>query len=429
MTPISPPSPPPSPRRILLASMVGTAIEFYDFYIYATAAALVFATLFFPKGNPSLAQFASFATFGVAFFARPIGGIVFGHFGDRIGRKSTLVTSLLLMGGSTFLIAFLPSYVLWGWWAPACLCLLRFGQGFGLGGEWGGAALLAIENAPRGWEARYGTAPQQGAPVGYFIANGFFLLIATQMGSADFIAWGWRIPFLGSAAMVAIGLWIRLKLTETPAFAAALADAAPPLVPLGTVLKHHWRAAILGSIASVACFMVFYIMTVTSLNYGVNTLHYSRSAFLGVQVAAIPLMAVGVHFAGWLADTRLNPARVLGLGTVLTIVAGALLPVMMVRDSVLTVWLFLAFTAFVMGLVYGPLGAFLPSLFPVAVRYSGVSFSFNLAAILGGALTPIVAGWLVEKGGLPYVGAYLAGAGVVSLIALLAHPSPARAAR
>ncbi len=412
-------APAASHRRVLAASMVGTAVEFYDFYIYATAATLVFATLYFPKGNPGLAQLAAFATFGVAFFARPIGGIAFGHFGDKIGRKSTLVASLLLMGGSTFLIAFLPSYLLWGWWAPATLCLLRFGQGFGLGGEWGGAALLANENAPKGWEARYGSAPQLGAPVGFIFANGGMLLIASQLSHDDFISWGWRIPFLGSALMVAIGLWIRLKLTETPAFAAALKAHAPPDVPMGAVLKHHWRVALLGSIASIACFMVFYIMSVFTLNHGTKVLGYSYKGFLGAEVAAIPTMAAGILFAGWLADTKLSPAKVLGIGTLLTIVAGALLPLMLVRDHLLVVWLFLAFTAFVMGLVYGPIASFLPSLFPVAVRYSGVSFSFNLAAILGGALTPIIAGWLAEKGGLVYVGAYLAGAGVVSLLALL----------
>ncbi len=409
----------PSQRRILAASMVGTAVEFYDFYIYATAATLVFATLYFPKGNPALAQLASFATFGVAFFARPIGGIVFGHFGDRIGRKSTLVVSLLLMGGSTFLIAFLPSYLAWGWWAPATLCMLRFGQGFGLGGEWSGAALLANENAPPGWEGRYGTAPQQGSPAGFICANGLMLLITTWLSPTDFITWGWRIPFLGSAAMVAVGLWIRLKLTETPAFAEAVKAHAPPQVPIGALLRHHWREAILGAVASIACFMVFYIMSVFALSHGTKVLGYSFKSFLGVEVAAIPLMAIGVHFSGWLADTKLSPARVLALGTVLVMVAGALLPLMLVRGHLIQVWAFLAYTAFVMGLVYGPLGSFLPSLFPVAVRYSGVSFSFNLAAILGGAMTPIIAGWLAERGGLSYVGAYLAGAGIVSLLGLL----------
>lgn len=410
---------PASQRRILAAAMVGTAIEFYDFYIYATATTLVFAALFFPASKPGAAQLLAFATFGVAFFARPVGAIAFGHFGDRIGRKSTLVTSLLLMGGSTFLISFLPGYAIWGWWAPFILCVLRFGQGFGLGGEWGGAALLANENAPKGWEARYGTAPQQGAPLGFIVANGMMLAIAAVLPKEAFMAWGWRIPFLLSALMVAVGLWIRLKLTETPAFAAALAHAPPPAVPLGVVFRDHWRAVIGGIVASIACFMVFYIATVFCLNYGTKTLGYSYQAFLGAEVAAIPVMGIGVYFSGWLADKHLDPGRVLGLGTCGTIIAGGLLPLLLVPHNLVSVWSFLAISAFVMGMVYGPLGAFLPSLFPVPVRYTGVSVAFNLAAILGGGLTPYVATLLTPLGGLPLVGAYLTGAGVVSLLGLL----------
>jgi MFS family permease len=400
--------------------MVGTAVEFYDFYIYATAVTLVFATLFFPKGNPAMAQMAAFATFGVAFFARPIGGIVFGHFGDRIGRKSTLVTSLLLMGGSTFLIAFLPSYLSWGWWAPAVLCVLRFGQGFGLGGEWGGATLLANENAPKGWEARYGSAPQLGSPVGFIFANGGMLLIVSWLSKEEFLTWGWRIPFFASVLMVAIGLWIRLKLTETPAFTEALKAHAPPKVPFGVMLKHHWHIGIFGAIAALPSFMVFYMMSVVALNYGTDpkVLGYSFKSFLMAEVAAIPMMALGIVLSGWLADTKLSPTKVLTIGAFLTMIAGALFPVMLVKDNIFSVWMFLTYMSLVMGLVYGPLAAFLPSLFPVSVRYSGVSYAFNLAAILGGALTPFAAKRLMDAGGLGYVGAYLASAGVVSLIGL-----------
>ena len=408
----------PSKRRILAASMVGTAVEFYDFYIYATATALLFGALFFPSGDGTAEQLKAYATFGVAFVARPIGGIVFGHFGDRIGRKSTLVASLLLMGGSTMLIAFLPTYAHIGWVAPLLLCILRFGQGFGLGGEWGGAALLANENAPKGWEARYGTAPQQGAPIGFICANGLFLMIAALLSPAEFATWGWRIPFLASALMVAIGLWIRLKLTETPAFAAERAVHEPLKVPLAAVLSSHWREMVLGTLASIACFMVFYIMTTFSLGYGTKVLHYSVKAYLGAQVAAIPFMALGVHLSGWLGDVHTSPRKVLMLGTLGTIIAGALLPLMLIANALFIVWLYLAFAAFVMGLVYGPLGAWLPSLFPVNMRYTGVSLTFNLAAILGGGVTLIVAQQLAVIGGLNYVGIYLASAGVVSLIAL-----------
>ena len=206
-------------RRVLLASLVGTSVEFYDFYIYATAAALVFGPLFFPATSPSMQLLASYASLGVAFVARPVGAWAFGHYGDRIGRKSTLVASLMLMGASTLLIAFLPTYQTAGWLAPLLLCILRFGQGFGLGGEWGGAALLAVENAPPGWHGRFGMVPQLGAPVGFIAANGLFLLLGATMTGQQFIDWGWRVPFLLSIVLVGLGLWVRLKLSETPAFA------------------------------------------------------------------------------------------------------------------------------------------------------------------------------------------------------------------
>lgn len=411
-----------SPRRILAASMIGTAIEFYDFYIYATATALLFGALFFPGTSEAAGQLKAYATFGVAFVARPIGAVLFGHFGDRIGRKSTLVASLLLMGVSTILIGFLPTYADIGWLAPLTLIVLRFGQGFGLGGEWGGAALLANENAPPGWEARYGTAPQQGAPLGFFAANGLFLLIAHLLAPAPFAHWGWRIPFIASVFMVMLGLWIRLRLTETPAYAAARALAPPPAVPLFSVIRGHFGEILIGTLGSIACFMVFYIMTVFTLDYGTKTLHYPINVYLALQVAAIPVMALGVYVSGVLADKLLDPRRVLMLGTLLALVAGLLLPMMLVAHAPLMVWLFLAFTAFAMGLVYGPLGAWLPSLFPVPVRYTGVSVAFNMAAIIGGGLTPIAAKALVTYGGIGYVGGYLAGAGIISLVGLVFAP-------
>ncbi|HSX55801.1 MAG TPA: MFS transporter, partial [Sphingomonas sp.] len=296
-------------RRALWASFVGTGIEFYDFYIYATAAALVFGKLFF-IGSEAETQLWAYLTLSIAFFARPVGAAVFGHYGDRIGRKATLVASLLTMGLSTTLVAFLPTYEMAGWIAPFALCVLRFGQGFGLGGEWGGAALLAVENAPPGWRARFGSAPQMGAPAGFIAANGLFLLLGVMMTPAQFAEWGWRIPFILSAALVAVGLWVRLKLGETPEFKASLAEAPPPKVPLGEVVTRHGGALLGGTIGAVACFATYYIATAFLLGWGTKSLGYAMQDFLGVQLVAILFMAAGIYLAAWMADAKYDPRRV-----------------------------------------------------------------------------------------------------------------------
>lgn len=410
----------PSSRRVLMASLVGTAVEFYDFYIYATAAALVFGPLFFPSESASAQLFAAYASFGLAFIARPLGASVFGHFGDRVGRKSTLVASLMLMGGSTLAIAFLPTYQMVGWVAPLLLCIMRFGQGFGLGGEWGGAALLAVENAPPGWQARFGMFPQLGAPVGFIAANGLFLLLGLWLTPDQFRDWGWRLPFLASALLVGLGLWVRLKLTETPAFAAAAAEGPPPRVPLVMLLRSHLRETVAGTFAVVACFAIFYLATAFALGYGTTTLGYSREMFLGVQLGAILFMAGGIILSGWLSDCVLDPRRVLMMGCVGTVLAGFVLAPMMGSGSLLLVFLFLALALMLMGLVYGPLGAWLPGLFPARVRYTGASIAFNGGGILGGALAPMIAQALADAGGLQPVGLYLSAAGLISFIALAA---------
>ncbi|KRB46553.1 MFS transporter [Phenylobacterium sp. Root700] len=408
----------PSTRRVLTASLVGTAVEFYDFYIYATAASLVFGPLFFPSASPSMQLLSSYATMAVAFFARPLGAIVFGHFGDRIGRKSTLVASLMLMGGSTVAIAFLPTYAQAGWLAPVLLCVLRFGQGFGLGGEWGGAALLAVENAPPGWRARYGMFPQLGAPVGFIAANSLFLLLGMLLTPEQFQAWGWRIPFLGSVLLVGVGLWVRLKLTETPAFSKALEEEKPSAVPLAELFKRHLAPTLAGTFAVVACFATFYLATAFALGYGVQTLGYSRETFLGIQLGAIGFMALGIVIAGYWSDAT-NPRRVLMSGCVMAVAVGALIAPMMGSGSLLACWAFLSLALLTMGFVYGPLGAFLPGLFPARVRYTGASMAFNVGGIIGGGLTPMVAQALSNQGGLVPVGIYLAVAALVSFLALL----------
>jgi MFS family permease len=415
----------PPAARILGAALVGTAVEFYDFYIYATAASLVFGPMFFPASSASAQLMSSYATFAIAFIARPVGAVLFGHFGDRIGRKSTLVASLMLMGGSTFAIAFLPSYAQVGWIAPALLCLLRFGQGLGLGGEWGGAALLAVENAPPGHKARWGMFPQLGAPVGFIAANGLFLILGLLLTPDDFKAWGWRIPFLASALLVAVGLWVRLKLTETPAFKASLEAERPPSVPLGELLRKHWRETLGGTFGTVACFCIYYVATAFALGYGTTVLKIPRTDFLSVQLIAILFMALGIVWAGYWSDAK-SPRLVLIVGCVLAVAAGFVLAPMM-GGSLLLIGVYLSVLLLLMGFVYGPLGAWAPGLFPARVRYTGASVAFNVGGVIGGGFTPVVAEALRSAPGLglPYVGYYLSAAAGLSLIALLFLRRPA----
>ena len=411
--------------RVLTAALVGTAVEFYDFYIYATAAALVFGPLFFPSSSAAAQTLFAFMSFGIAFIARPVGAIAFGHFGDRVGRKSTLVASLLLMGVSTLLIGLLPTYVMAGWIAPLLLCVMRFGQGFGLGGEWGGAALLAVENAPKGWEARFGAAPQLGAPVGFLAANGLFLLLGLGLSDADFRAWGWRIPFIASSVLVAIGLWIRLKIGETPAYREALEKASPPRVPLATVLSRHLGAVLAGTAGVVACFAIFYLATAYALAQGTGPLGYPRETFLSVQLAANCFLALGIVSAAIHAD-RTSPRHALVLGAAGTVLLGLLFGPGLASGSLGLVFLTLAAALFVMGYAYGPLGSWLPTLFPVTVRYSGISVAFNTGGIVGGAVTPILAQVLATEGFGARAGLLLSAAGALSLLGItLARPSSA----
>jgi MFS family permease len=407
-----------STPRILAASLAGTAIEFYDFFIYGTAASLVFGKLFFAAAPPATQLLAAYASFSVAFLARPIGALAFGHFGDRVGRKSTLIASLLLMGLSTMAIGLLPTYAQVGWPAPVLLCMLRFGQGLGLGGEWGGAALLAMENAPANFRGRYGMFPQLGAPVGFLAANGFFLLLGLVLSPAQFFAWGWRVPFLASAVLVGLGLWVRMRLTETPVFAAALAEAPPPRVPAVTLLRDFPRETLAETFAVVAAFAIFYLTTTFTLGYATTTLAYDRREFLAVLLIAMPFLAAGILCSGIWSD-RQNPRRVLIAGCGIAVPLGLLLAPALASGSLAIIWLFLSAALFVMGLVYGPLGAWMPSLFPARVRYTGVSLAFTVGGILGGGIAPIVAQTLAIHGGLPWVGLYLSAAALLSLMALL----------
>jgi predicted MFS family arabinose efflux permease len=405
-------------RRVLAASLVGTAVEFYDFYVYATAAALVFGPLFFPAESAAAQQLLSFMSFGLAFVARPVGAIAFGHFGDRLGRKSTLVASLLLMGISTLLIAFLPTYGMIGWVAPLLLCILRFGQGFGLGGEWGGATLLAVENAPKGWESRFGSAPQLGAPVGFLAANGLFLLLGLWLSEDDFVSWGWRVPFLLSAVLVALGLWVRLRIGETPAFREALEKAPPPRVPLGTVLRDHLGPTLAASAGVVSAFAIFYLSTAFALSHMTAERGYSRETILALQLAANLFLALGIVWAAVGSD-RISPRWMLACGSVATIVLGLVFGPALAGGSLALVFATLAAGLVVMGFVYGPLGGWMPTLFPVTVRYTGMSIAFNGGGIVGGAVAPIAAQMLSASGGVWLVGLFLSVAGLLTLLGVI----------
>lgn len=403
--------------RVLTASLVGTAVEFYDFYIYATAAALVFGPLFFPAESATVQHLAAYASFAIAFIARPVGATLFGHFGDRVGRKSTLVASLLLMGGATVLIGVLPTYESAGWIAPALLCLMRFCQGLGLGGEWGGAALLAVESAPKGYEARFGMFPQLGAPVGFFAANGLFLVISTVLSDAQFAAWGWRIPFLLSAVLVGLGLWIRFRLAESPVFARE--DDQHRAIPVVELFRTHMRETVAGTFAVIACFALYYLSTTFALGYGTATLGFGRQQFLGVQLFAILFMAVGIVVAGYAADRR-SSRSVLMFGCFCAVVLGTVMGLMFSTGSLFVIGLFLCVALFTMGLVYGPIAELLPRLFKARVRYTGASIAFNVGGIVGGGFAPAVAQGLADSGGVLFVGLYISGAALLSLFGLMA---------
>ena len=410
-----------SRRRVLFASLIGTTIEFFDFYIYATAAVLVFPQLFFPAGDPASAMLQSLATFALAFFARPIGSAMFGHFGDRIGRKATLVAALLTMGLSTVAIGLLPTYASIGVLAPLLLALCRFGQGLGLGGEWGGAVLLATENAPPRKRAWYGMFPQLGAPIGFFMATGIFLLLTAVLDDAAFFAWGWRVPFLGSAVLVFLGLWVRLRLTETPAFQRAIEQQERVRLPMLVVFARHPRALLAGTFSALATFVLFYLMTVFALSWGTTALGYTRDQFLWLQMIGVLLFGASIPLAALYAD-RHGARMAMIVATVAILAFGLVFAPLFVAGSLGGTMLFLAIGLALMGLTYGPLGTLLAGMFPTAVRYTGASLAFNLSGILGASLAPYVATWLALNHGLAYVGYYLAAAAALTLAALLTVP-------
>lgn len=412
----------PAPTsRIIIASLTGTTIEFFDFYIYGTASALVLGTVFFPPASPSSQVLNAFLTFGIAFVARPLGSALFGHFGDRIGRKAMLVASLLVMGISTIAIGLLPGYDVLGIAAPVALCLLRFGQGIGLGGEWGGAALLATENAPGGRTAWFGMFPQLGPAIGFLLANGVFLLLVSLLSEQAFRNWGWRLPFLASAVLVLIGLYVRVSLAETPVFARAIAAKPPLRLPLATLLTRYLRPLLQGALSIVVCYAVFYVSTVFALSYGASTLKIPRERFLLMLCVAILFMAAATPAAAFCAD-QFGRRPVLLAGSAAVALSGFLMPILLGSGSTLRVFAFLAVELFLMGLTFAPLGALLPELFPTRLRYTGASLAYNLGGILGASLAPYIAQRLVDAGGLAWVGYYVSTAAAISFLAVLSMP-------
>ena len=408
-----------SKARVLFASLVGTTIEFFDFYIYATAAVIIFPHLFFPAStDPMTATIQSLATFAIAFIARPIGAALFGHLGDRIGRKATLVAALLTMGISTVCIGLLPTYQQIGLTAPLLLALCRLGQGLGLGGEWSGAVLLATENAPEGKRAWYGMFPQLGAPIGFMLATGSFLTLGAFMSEADFMQWGWRIPFIASAALVIVGLWIRLKLHETPAFQKVLDKQKEVTIPFKEVMTKHWRMLILGTIAAICTFVVFYLTTVFALNWGTTKLGYSRTEFLKLQLFATLCFAAFIPLSAIFAEKFGRRATSIGV-CVACALFGLVFSSMLESGSTLMVFLFLCTGLALMGMTYGPIGTVLSEIFPTSVRYTGSALTFNLAGIFGASFAPLIATELASNYGLSAVGYYLTAASILSLLAFL----------
>ena len=418
-----------SVKTVIAASMVGTAIEFYDFYAYGTAAANYFPKVFFgDTTNPTVALLASLLTFAIAFIARPLGSLVFGHFGDRMGRKTTLVVSLLTMGIATFLIGCLPTYNQWGVAAVAVLCLCRFVQGIGLGGEWSGAALVATENAPEDKRARYGSFPELGAPIGFFLSNGTYFLLETFNDNDAMLAWGWRVPFLLSSILVIVGLVVRVQMEETPIFRMAQEQKKVVKSPLTEVFKKSWKEVIQATFLVAVTYTLFYTLATWSLAWGTKTveqgggnLGFTNQEYLLMLMIAVCVFAAFIVISCVNAD-KFGRKRVIIISSC-CLIAFALLfpflldPAVVGQRNFATNLLFLCIGFALMGTAFGPIGAFLPELFDANVRYSGSGIGYNLAAIVGAAFVPTIATWLSHHWGVHSVGLYL---GVMALCCLIA---------
>ncbi|SEF38090.1 Sugar phosphate permease [Amycolatopsis pretoriensis] len=415
--------------RVAVASCAGTTIEFYDFFVYGTAAALVFPKVFFPALGAAAGALASFATLGVAFVARPLGALVCGHFGDRFGRKNTLVATLLLMGVATVLIGLLPSSAAIGVAAPVLLAVLRFLQGFAVGGEWAGAALFAAEYAPERQRGRYAVFPQLGPALGFMLASGTFLLVDVVVGAGSeaFLAYGWRIPFLSSAVLVFIGLFVRMVVAETPAFREYQAELEaggvrrPETAPLRKVLRTHLRQVLLGGGVLTVLFALFYVATAYLTSFGTSAggAGLSRSTVLELGIAAGAVLASTTIAAGVLSD-RIGRRRTIIAGFVIAVPLVLVLFGLLGGGSGVALGVTLATMLGVYGVAYGPVGAYLPELFTTDCRYTGAGLAYNLGGVLGGAVVPLAAAALSAAHGVFAVGVLMAGVALVSLASAVA---------
>ena len=420
-----------SVKTVIAASMIGTAIEFYDFYAYGTAAANYFPKVFFgDTTNPTVALLASLLTFAIAFIARPLGSLVFGHFGDRMGRKTTLVVSLLTMGVATFLIGCLPTYNQWGVMAVAVLCLCRFVQGIGLGGEWSGAALVATENAPEDKRALYGSFPELGAPIGFFLSNGTYFLLEACNDDDAMLAWGWRVPFLLSAILVIVGLVVRVQMEETPIFRLAQEQKKVVKSPLTEVFKKSWKQVLQATFLVAVTYTLFYTLATWSLAWGTKTteqgggsLGFSKQEYLLMLMVAVCVFAAFIVISCVNAD-KFGRKRVIVISSCCLVAFALLFPFLLDGNLVgqrnfFTNMVFLCVGFALMGTAFGPIGAFLPELFDANVRYSGSGIGYNLAAIVGAAFVPTIATWLSHNWGVHSVGLYLGVMAVCCLVAVL----------
>ncbi|MEV4644355.1 MFS transporter [Saccharopolyspora sp. NPDC049357] len=416
-----------SPRKVAVASFIGTAIEWYDFYLYGTAAALVFSKLFFPSFSPLAGTLLALSTYTVGFVARPLGGIIMGHFGDRLGRKSMLVLSLLMMGIATALIGVLPTFAVAGIWAPVLLVVLRVVQGFGVGGEWGGAVLMAVEHAPPRSKGFFGAWPQVGVPAGLLLANSVFMVMTSALGEEAFLQWGWRIPFLLSAVLVLVGLFIRLQVEESPTFQDVVNSGEVDRHPFVTLLRTQWRSVLLAAGIKLSQNSIFYIFTVFVLTYATTVLGLDQSVALTGVLISSALSLFSLLFFGWLSD-RYGRRRVYLAGAVLSALFTFPYFWMLDTRSAMMIWLAMVIGMVAHDMMYGPQAAYFSELFDARVRYSGASLGYQVSSLIAGGLSPLIAVALLGVAGNHHwpIAAYMVVVGVISIVTLAVGPETHR---